>query len=344
VSAAWVVDGIGYNAVLPGYSLLSVFTCVDVAELEAKLRTRADAHAAAGQRERKASAEYWRHIGALAFLRDTKKALMAYEQGVALDQDEPEGWRFLGELHYRLGDLTTAEATFESLLRLANEMGDERAEAMARLRLGWVYGDRGDLAAAEKLQSDTLRLADAASWKEGMARAYGNLGITHWTRGNLAEAEEMQRQALKLNEELGLKEGMAATYGNLGIIHQAHGNLAKAEEMHLESLGLNEELGHREGMAATYGNLGIIHEARSDLATAEKMHLKSLKLEEELGRKEGMAETYWNLAILYGRMVKKKKRMCECWRKSRDLYRDMGLADKAAEAERWLRDKGCGEG
>ena len=41
---------------------------VDVAALEAKLKARAEAHEAAGRRESKTSAEYWRHIGALAFL------------------------------------------------------------------------------------------------------------------------------------------------------------------------------------------------------------------------------------------------------------------------------------
>jgi hypothetical protein len=36
--------------------------------------------------------------------------------------------------------------------------------------------------------------------------------------------------------------------------------------------------------------------------------------------------------------------MCECGRKERDLWREMGLMDKAAEVERWLTANGCGEG
>ena len=73
------------------------------------------------------------------------------------------------------------------------------------------------------------------------------------------------------------------------------------------------------------------------------MQLKSLKLEEELGSKEGMAIAYGNLGNIY-QARKEKAKMCESWRKERDLWRAMGLEDKAAEAEKWLRLKGCGEG
>ena len=50
---------------------------VNVADLEAKLEARAGEHEAAGERERKASAEYWRHIGALAspFARTLRRAV-----------------------------------------------------------------------------------------------------------------------------------------------------------------------------------------------------------------------------------------------------------------------------
>jgi tetratricopeptide (TPR) repeat protein len=124
---------------------------IDLADLEAKLTARAEAHEAAGQRERKASAEYWRHIGALAFLHNTQKAMAAYEKAVALDLDETEGWRYLGELQYRLGDLAAAEQSFRQVLALGQSSRDWRAQAIGSLRLEWIARARGDLAAAEKL-------------------------------------------------------------------------------------------------------------------------------------------------------------------------------------------------
>lgn len=355
----------------------------DLTDLESKLRTRAETHEAEGQSSIKTSAEYWRHIGALAFLHSTQKALAAYEKAVALDPLDPEGWRYLGELQYRLGDLASAEQSFARLLELGESANNPQAQSIGCMRLGWIALQSGDLTKAEGLIADAVRFAESAGWKEGMARAYGNLGNIQRIRGNLDKAEETQREALKLNEEIGSKEGMSHAYGNLGTIYRARGDLDKAEGMQQKTLSLSEELGSKEGMAAAYGSLGIIHETRRDLAKAEEMQCKALALYEELGSKEGMARAYGNIGNIHSangnlgkaeEMLRKALKLCEeldskeglaltyynlgliyeskgdrttmckCWRKARDLYRHMGLLHEVAELEGWLKQNKCADG
>jgi tetratricopeptide (TPR) repeat protein len=319
---------------------------VDVAELEGKLKARAEAHESAGRKnaepDLKASAAYWCHLGALVFLQDTRKALAAFEKAVALDPREPEGWRGLGGIHYRLGDLSAAERDFERLLELGLASGDVRTQAIARLRLGWIFADRGPLAKAIGFFEEALRLSDRIRWEEGVARACGNLGLVYFDQGDLVKAEDMQLVALKHFTELNLKEGMAATYGNLGNICEKRGDLAKAEAMHLEELNLNRELLRKHGIANAYAGLGRVHFARGDLAEAERLQLEALKLEEGLGRKQAIARANGSLAAIYQKMSD-NQRMCECWRKSRDLYREMVLTDKASEVDRLMRAAGCGD-
>ncbi len=131
-------------------------------------------------------------------------------------------------------------------------------------------------------------------------------------------------------------------YSNLGRIYDMRGELDKAEEMQLNALKLCEKLGSKDGMARAYGNLGNVHQRRGELDEAEEMQLKALKLNEELGSKHGIAIAYSDLGIIY-QARKDKPKMCECWRKERDLWLAMGLEDTAAEAEKWLRQEGCGE-
>jgi protein O-GlcNAc transferase len=435
---------------------------IDVAELEAKLMAREKELEAEARQTAKKRAEYWRHIGALAFLNDTQKALAAYEKATALDPDDPEGWRYLGELHFRLGDLNAAREALVVLQALGERASDLQTQSLVCLRLNWIENSSGNLDEAERLADQARQLAHDAQWSEGVAHAYrnlglifytrgdldraedmqlkslkldeeqgrkegmadasGNLGAIYFTRGDLDRAEDMQLKSLKLEEELGRKEGMAISYGNLGAIYITRGDLDRAEDMQLEALNLNEELGRKVGMAACYGNLGLIYETRGDLDRAEDMQLKTLKLYEELGGKWGMARAYGNLgnsyftrgnldraeqmqlkalkldeelggkegmaasygslgniyftqgnldraeemqlnalrlaaelggkeglAITYGNLGviyqarEEKAKMCECWCKERDLRREMGLEDKAAEAEKWLRLNGCGE-
>ena len=89
---------------------------VDLAELEAKLEARAGEHEAAGERERKASAEYWRHVGALASLRSIRKAREAYAKAAALDPGDVEALSQGGWLAMQAGDLAASERAFQHVL------------------------------------------------------------------------------------------------------------------------------------------------------------------------------------------------------------------------------------
>jgi tetratricopeptide (TPR) repeat protein len=310
---------------------------VDLRELEVKLKARAEAQEVEGQRALKQSAEYWRHIGALAFLHDTPRALAAYDKAVTLDPEEAEGWRYLGELRYWLGDFESAAAAFITLQEIGIRLKNKRIQCLAGLRLGWIHREKGDLLAANAITVRSLELAEGEGWMEGMAMSYGNLGILG---GDLAAAEEMLLKSLKLFQELGNNEGVAKCYCNLGNAYSAHGDLAKAEKMHLTSLKLYEQLGQKGGAAIVYGNLGMIYRRRGDLQKAEETLLKSLLVSEELGAKYLIARLYENLGIIY-EGKNDTKRMCEYWRKARDLCSAIGWSDRGAEIEQWLRDRRC---
>ena len=355
---------------------------VNLVDLESKLRARAEAQALQGQAALRTSAQYWRHIGALAFLHDTQKALVAYQKAVTLDPLEPAGWRHLGELQFRLGNLHEAEQMQRKALKLSEELGSKYGMAVAFCNLGNICQTHGDLSEAEQMHRNALLLQEDLGDKDGMAASYGNLGNIYQTQGDLDQAEEVQRKALILFEELGSKQGMASSYGNLGIMRAARGHLDQAEEMQCKALKLNEELGNKDGMAAAQGNLGITYEsrgnlddaedmqrrtfalyeelgnkvgmarayvnlgniylARGDLDKAEEMQRKALKFNEELGRKEGMVYAQFNLGVIYNKR-NDKAAMCKCWRKACDLYREMQLPDKVAEVEKLLKLNECSD-
>jgi len=75
----------------------------------------------------KEAAEAARHLGALAYLDDTKKAIEAYPTATRLDPDHPWSWLFLGRLHRQAGDLPAAEQAFRRAREAAEHAGDERA-------------------------------------------------------------------------------------------------------------------------------------------------------------------------------------------------------------------------
>lgn len=242
-------------------------------------------------------AEALRHLGSLAFLHDTQKALDAYQRSTKLDPDSLEGWNQLGNLYRRIGELENSENACMTVLKLAGE--DRTNQAVAYGNLGSVYQIRGDLGMAIDYYQKSLTINEALGRKEGMASDYGNLGIVYRIRGDLDQAIEYYQKSLAINEVLGRKEGMANQYGSLGIVYQIRGDLGIAIDYYQKSLAINEVLGRKEGMANQYGNLGNVYGIRGDHDQAIEYYQKSLAINEALDRKEGMARDYCNLGIVY---------------------------------------------
>ncbi len=209
-----------------------------------------------------------RHLGALAFLDNTREAFAAYHRATELDPENVEGWYQLGHLYQRTGQLDDAIRVYGTVMAVAKAGNDQSGLAVGFGNLGNVYRTRGDLGRAEAMYRKALAINKALGRKTGMADNYGNLGIVYQTRGDLDRAVELYRKALAIDEALGRKQGMASNYGNLGIVYHTRGDLDRAEAMYRKALAIEEALGRKEGMAADYGSLGIVYKTRGELELA----------------------------------------------------------------------------
>jgi tetratricopeptide (TPR) repeat protein len=206
---------------------------------------------AQGKTANKQAAAAARHIGALAYLHDTRKALNAYRRATRLDPSNMEGWNMLGALLMRTGALSDAEAAFRKVESLAKNTKNEFWRAAAYGNLGIIYQIRGDLERAEAMHQKSLEIHKALGHKKGVAKVYGNLGIIYRTRGNLDQAEAMYQKALEVDKALGRKEGMAVDYRNLGSIYETRGHLDRTKIMYRKALALFKAIGAQPQVART---------------------------------------------------------------------------------------------
>lgn len=335
-----------------------------------------------GHEANKQAASAARHIGALAFLHDTEKALNAYKRAVKLDPDNAEGWNQLGHLQYRIGQLDQAITSVETILNLNNSMEDQALIASALGNLGIIYKTRGDLEKAEGLHLKCLKINEQLGNKKGIANCYGNLGIIYLIRGDMVKAEDAQLKALKIDKQLRNKHGIADCYSNLGNIYfkgndfkkaenaqlkslklneqlrnnqgiaDCHSNLGniyfmgndfkKAEDVQLKSLKVNEQLGNKHGMASSYGKLGLIYVTRGDLEKAEDAVLKALKIFEQLDNKLDMANSYGNLGNIY-KLKGNMNEACSQWQKALELFTEVGAKPEIELVSNSLKEANCPE-
>jgi tetratricopeptide (TPR) repeat protein len=129
------------------------------------------------------AAEALYHLGTLAFLHDTSKALHAYRRAVELAPAHIGGWNQLGHLLVRIGQLDNAIDAYSKVLTLGEETGDRGYVASALGNLGNVYRIRGDLAQAENMYRAALQMNEALEHTEGIASACNSLGSVYTSRG-----------------------------------------------------------------------------------------------------------------------------------------------------------------
>ncbi len=106
----------------------------------------------------KEAAAAYQHIGALAFLHDTQKALSYYRRSVELDPDNANGWNQVGHLERRIGSLNESVTAYEKVLQIGEKESDRMLVAVAYGNLGNLYRTRGELEKAEKAWSQSKRL------------------------------------------------------------------------------------------------------------------------------------------------------------------------------------------
>jgi len=155
----------------------------------------------AKQKWAKKEAAALRHIGSLAFLHNTQKALDSYQRSTELDPDNLSGWNQLGHLYRRIGELENAENAYTNILKLVGS--DQAWQAAAYGNLGLVYRTRGDLDQAVEFYQKSLAINQELGRKEGMAADYGNLGIVYRTRGDLDQAVDYWKKSLALFTKVG---------------------------------------------------------------------------------------------------------------------------------------------
>ena len=119
---------------------------------------RARQETARAEKDRKEAAIAFRNLGAIAGLRDPKRALEAYETVVELDPDDLESLSGIGEIQIDYGDLNEAQTRLERVLTLAKTDDQAFYKYWALLGLGEIKKLRGDLAGALKAFSDGLAI------------------------------------------------------------------------------------------------------------------------------------------------------------------------------------------
>jgi len=199
--------------------------------------------------------EDWTNIGELAYPWDTKRAINAYENGIAQGDANPWSYIYLSRLHQRGGDLSAAQGVLDEALGLPL---NDRLGMVARTELGNVSVAQGNLGAAARLYRQALKatktLASSdpsnAGYQRDLSVSYNKLGDVAVAQGDLSVASGYYGDGLEVAKTLassdpsnaGYQRDLSVSYNKLGDVAVAQGDLSLASGYYGEGLVVRKTL------------------------------------------------------------------------------------------------------
>jgi len=201
----------------------------------------------------------------------------------------------IGTLHRRHGRLADAVREWEEASRLFLLEGDSVRLAGIRRNLGFAYSDLGRYDLAIAHYLESLRSAEESGTGD-LARIYNDLGVAYHRLFRYDTALEYYRKAQHRAAEEGMEDATGGLLNNIGSIYSRLGRYDEALEIHTEALAIWETLGDRRGIAISLGSIGVLHALRRDAVGAIEHYERSLAIREELNDRSGMAILHRNIS------------------------------------------------
>ena len=205
----------------------------------------------------------------------------------------------LAFLYHRQLKYEKTKELFEKALRIKQETGDRKSEAMCYRRLGALFYHRGQYHNCKKYVEKALEIRKEIGDKVGIADCYGDLGVVFESLGQYDKAMEYIDKSLLIRTEIGDREGEAKDYIHKGEVCYSVGEYAVGKNCAQKALAIQKEIGHREGEVRSYNLFATFFRHHGQFAMALQYLREALLIAKETGDKNAEIFSYLNLGSTY---------------------------------------------
>jgi tetratricopeptide (TPR) repeat protein len=192
------------------------------------------------------------------------------------------GWRSLGQLMIKMGELKRAEEIYNKLLKISSN--DIRECAFLHNQLGYIWKQKGDLPVAYShyVKSLNISLDYLSSDDLQLSSRYSNIGGILKMQGNLDGALKNYERALICDRQVAepnLVE-IAIDYNNIGSVLDDQGKYSDALKSYKEALEIKLDYlpPHHPSLANTYSNIALVYRKMGDSSMALLYYKQALEI------------------------------------------------------------------
>jgi CHAT domain-containing protein/Tfp pilus assembly protein PilF len=185
---------------------------------------------------------------------------------------------FIGRSLERAGDLTAALRTYGEALSINRALGHRGQQSIVLNNQAILYARTGDPEQAVARFEESLALARASGRRLGELGVLGNLGVAYKNLGEWDRALDIYGQALAQYRERNDPEGQARVLNNMGNVEHQLGRDRRALELHQEALTLSRQGGGKENEARSLNTIGQTYFALGEYTKALDYNRESLEI------------------------------------------------------------------
>jgi CHAT domain-containing protein len=184
----------------------------------------------------------------------------------------------IGRSFDRAGDLTAALRPYEEALSISRTIGHRAFQSIVLNAQAVLYARTGDPEQAVARFEESLTLTRASGTRVGELMVLGNLGVAYKNLGEWDRALDIYGQALAQYRERNDPEGQARVLNNMGNVEHQLGRDRQALDHHQEALTLSRQGGGKENEARSLNTIGQTYYALSEYTRALEYIRESLEI------------------------------------------------------------------
>lgn len=280
--------------------------------------------------ELEAAEQTYRSAGPEVALPEFERLAAAY-RAAGDSRAEATAIRFIGEIHWRLGDFEQAEHHLSQALAATSSQGDRAQQAKVLNVLGLLNWDLGHYDRALERFGQAGELAAALGDARLEGAVLNNISLVHDELGDYRRSLETYQQALDRYAGVDFPRGRGDTLGNIGGVHLLLGHYREALAYYQQALAISEQLDSVTAMSQDHGNLALCHLGLGDTKQALAHFERAIELAGAAGSQQDVA--YWtrgkaNALLRQGRY----EQGLALHRAAVEQYQALGARTEAVEA------------
>ncbi len=204
-----------------------------------------------------------------------------------------------GVEQFRRGAFDEALETYEQVLTIRKELGDQTGIAQTLNNIGDVYINQREYSKALDVLQKALTIRRQINARSGVAETLNLIGFVYQRQREFSQALNLHQEALDISEAISDRQNEGESLHNIGAVKASQRQLDQALKFYQEALTIREEVGDRRDLGRTLNNMGVVYFNQGNYDKALETYQKALTVRREINDSAGVGRLLNNIGFVY---------------------------------------------